>query len=99
LSRREAEVLPLLAEGYTNAEIGRELFISEETVRTHVRSLLWAMQARTRAHAVHLGHVHGLLCCGGGHPSRNGAVPQARGGARPGEQHRVVRRECRPGLR
>lgn len=49
---RETEVLQLVAEGLVNREIGDRLFLSEETVKSHVRHLLAKLQARSRAHAV-----------------------------------------------
>jgi DNA-binding NarL/FixJ family response regulator len=52
LSGRELEVLTLLSEGSSNREIGRRLFISEETVKSHVRNVLIKLDARNRAHAV-----------------------------------------------
>lgn len=52
LSLRELEVLELIAEGYSSGDIARALWISEETVRTHVRRILRRLGARTRAHAV-----------------------------------------------
>ena len=41
-----------MAEGRSNAEIGRELFVSEDTVKTHARRLFRKLCARDRAHAV-----------------------------------------------
>jgi DNA-binding CsgD family transcriptional regulator len=61
LSGREQQVLELTAEGLTNSEIGKRLFISEETVKSHLRALLAKFQARSRAQAVALGFQHGLL--------------------------------------
>ncbi|MGY1836501.1 response regulator [Blastococcus sp. SYSU DS0510] len=52
LSAREAEVLDLLAEGMTNAEIGRALFISPITVRNHVSSILAKLQVTNRQQAI-----------------------------------------------
>jgi DNA-binding NarL/FixJ family response regulator len=49
---REREVLKLLAEGLRNEEIGARLFISSETVRDHVRSLMRKLEAKTRTEAV-----------------------------------------------
>ena len=49
---REREVLRLLAEGLPNEEIGKRLFISAETVRTHVRKAMAKLHADTRTHAV-----------------------------------------------
>jgi DNA-binding CsgD family transcriptional regulator len=41
-----------VAEGYSTAEIARALWITEDTVRTHVKRALARLEARTRAHAV-----------------------------------------------
>jgi DNA-binding NarL/FixJ family response regulator len=58
---REIEVLQLISEGLVNREIGRLLFLSEETVKSHVRHLLAKLHARSRAHAVAVGFRRGLL--------------------------------------
>jgi DNA-binding NarL/FixJ family response regulator len=60
-SAREIEVLQLISEGHVNREIGTMLFLSEETVKSHVRHLLAKLQARSRAHAVAVGFRRGLL--------------------------------------
>jgi DNA-binding NarL/FixJ family response regulator len=52
LSRRESEILTLLAEGLTGEEIARRLVLSPETVRTHVRNAMEKLNARTRVQAV-----------------------------------------------
>jgi DNA-binding NarL/FixJ family response regulator len=52
LSQREREVLRLLSEGRSNEEIGKELFISPETVRTHLRKAMTKLDADTRTQAV-----------------------------------------------
>ena len=52
LTQRERDVLRLLADGNTNEEIGKELFISPETVRTHVRKAMAKLDADTRTQAV-----------------------------------------------
>ena len=52
LTQREREVLRLLADGHANEEIGRRLFISPETVRTHVRKAMAKLEADTRTQAV-----------------------------------------------
>src|SRR2546423_12307283 len=54
LSRREREILGLLANGMNGTAISRELMISSETVRTHVRNAMRKLAARTRVHAVTL---------------------------------------------
>ncbi|TFH28017.1 MAG: response regulator transcription factor [Myxococcales bacterium] len=58
---RELEVLQLVADGLVNREIGQRLFLSEETVKSHVRHLLAKLQARSRAHAVAVGYRRGLI--------------------------------------
>ena len=58
---REIEVLQLISDGLVNREIGVRLFLSEETVKSHVRHLLAKLQARSRAHAVAVGFRRGLL--------------------------------------
>lgn len=52
LTQRERDVLRLLADGMSNEEIGKELFISPETVRTHVRKAMAKLDADTRTQAV-----------------------------------------------
>jgi DNA-binding NarL/FixJ family response regulator len=52
LSRRESEILTMLAKGLTGEEIARRLVLSPETVRTHVRNAMEKLDARTRTHAV-----------------------------------------------
>jgi DNA-binding NarL/FixJ family response regulator len=52
LSTREMEVLECLAQGMTTIQIAEELFISENTVKTHVRHILEKLEASNRAEAV-----------------------------------------------
>ena len=52
LSKREMDVLKCLAKGMTSAQIASELFISENTVKTHVRHILEKLEASNRAEAV-----------------------------------------------
>jgi DNA-binding NarL/FixJ family response regulator len=54
LSRREREILGMLANGMNGTAIARDLMISSETVRTHVRNAMRKLAARTRVHAVTL---------------------------------------------
>lgn len=61
LSRREFHVMQLIAEGKSNAEIATTLFLSTETVRTHVKSILRKLPARDRTHAVTIAFRSGLL--------------------------------------
>jgi DNA-binding NarL/FixJ family response regulator len=58
---REVEVLQLVSDGLVNREIGTKLFLSEETVKSHIRHILAKLQARSRAHAVAMGFRRGLI--------------------------------------
>ncbi|HEX5968322.1 MAG TPA: response regulator transcription factor [Intrasporangium sp.] len=61
LTTRELEVYRLITRGLSNAEIGRELFISETTVKTHVTRLLQKLDVRDRAQAIVLAYQSGLF--------------------------------------
>jgi DNA-binding CsgD family transcriptional regulator len=61
VSAREYDVLLLIVEGLINREIGKRLFISEETVKTHVRRLFWKLDVRNRAHLVAQAFRRGLI--------------------------------------
>lgn len=65
LTNREWHVLEGMAQGMHNAEIGKQLFVSEDTIKTHARRLFRKLGARDRAHAVALGFAAGLLGLGG----------------------------------
>ena len=60
LTPRELDVLELVAAGYSTAEIARMLWITEDTVRTHIKRTLARLEARTRAHAVAIAFREGL---------------------------------------
>ncbi|MFC6883977.1 MULTISPECIES: response regulator transcription factor [Actinomadura] len=60
LTRREAEVLALIAQGRSNSEIAGDLFISEATVKTHINNLFAKANLRDRAQAVTYAFRHGL---------------------------------------
>jgi DNA-binding NarL/FixJ family response regulator len=61
LTEREMDVFRLITKGYSNAEIGRELFISDTTVKTHVTRLLTKLDLRDRAQAIVLAYQTGLF--------------------------------------
>ena len=65
LSRREREVLALVAEGRSNREIAEELIISENTAKYHVAQLLNKLGAGSRAEAVTRAVASGFLAPGG----------------------------------
>jgi DNA-binding NarL/FixJ family response regulator len=54
ITARQADVLTGLCEGLSNGDIGARLYITEDTVKTHVRRLLPVLGARSRCHAVAL---------------------------------------------
>ena len=61
LSEREVEVLRLIALGYTNAEIGEQLFLSVRTVESHRAHIQQKLRAHSRAELVRYALDHGLL--------------------------------------
>ncbi|WP_327356007.1 response regulator transcription factor [Streptomyces sp. NBC_01304] len=61
LTGREVDVLNAVADGMTNAEIGRRLVIAEATVKTHLLRLFAKLDAKDRTHAVVIALERGLL--------------------------------------
>ena len=65
LTEREREVLIMLIRSRSNAEIARNLFVSESTVKTHVARVFTKLGLRDRAQAVIYGYETGLVTPGG----------------------------------
>ena len=61
LSEREWDVLQELGQGKSNAEIADALFLSQETIKSHIKALLQKLKAKDRTHAVVIAFQHGWL--------------------------------------
>ena len=64
LTEREREVLALVGQGLTNAEIGQELFLSPLTAKTHVSRMMAKLLARDRVQLVVIAYETGLVQAG-----------------------------------
>ena len=60
LTRREREVFAEVIQGWTNAEIGTRLFLTETTVKTHVSAILRKLALPNRVHAVVYAYENGI---------------------------------------
>jgi DNA-binding CsgD family transcriptional regulator len=61
ITRRELEILELIAKGFSNREIAEKLFVSENTVKTHSSRLFDKLSAKRRTQAVQIGKELGLI--------------------------------------
>jgi len=61
ITRRELEILELIAKGLSNREIAEKLFVSENTIKTHSSRLFDKLNARRRTQAVQIGKEMGLI--------------------------------------
>jgi len=61
ITKRELEILELMAQGMSNREIAQRLFVSENTVKTHSTRLFDKLSARRRTQAVQIGKAMGLI--------------------------------------
>lgn len=61
ITRRELEILELIADGMSNREIAEKLFVSENTVKTHSSRLFDKLSAKRRTQAVQIGKELGLI--------------------------------------
>lgn len=61
LTRREDEILKMIVQGQSNAEIAEELFVGPATVKTHVSNILMKLEVKDRIHAVIWAYEHGYV--------------------------------------
>jgi DNA-binding NarL/FixJ family response regulator len=61
LSKREREIMDLLAQGLTGEDVAGRLFLSSETVKTHIRNAMSKLEAHTRVHAVAIALREGYI--------------------------------------
>jgi len=61
LSKRETEILLLVALGHSNLLTSRELSISEDTVKTHMKNIMLKLNAKDRTHAVTIAVRRGMI--------------------------------------
>ena len=61
LTARELDILRLVAAGHTDREIGKELYLAENTIKSYLKLILRKSEARNRTHAVYLATSGGLI--------------------------------------
>ena len=60
LTRRELEILQLVAEGHSNAQVGRMLWVTEQTVKFHLSNIYRKLDVSNRTAASRWAHEHGV---------------------------------------
>ena len=61
LSKREREIMDLLAQGLTGEQVAAQLFLSPETIKTHIRNAMNKLEANTRVHAIAIALREGFI--------------------------------------
>src|SRR6478609_3791309 len=61
LSKREREIMDLLAQGLTGEQVAAQLFLSPETIKTHIRNAMQKLEANTRVHAIAIALREGFI--------------------------------------
>jgi len=61
LSKREREIMDLLAQGLTGEQVAEKLFLSPETIKTHIRNAMAKLEANTRVHAIAIALREGFI--------------------------------------
>jgi DNA-binding NarL/FixJ family response regulator len=61
LSKREREIMDLLAQGLTGEQVAERLFLSPETIKTHIRNAMNKLEANTRVHAIAIALREGFI--------------------------------------
>jgi DNA-binding NarL/FixJ family response regulator len=61
LSKREREIMDLLAQGLTGEQVAAQLFLSPETIKTHIRNAMNKLEAHTRVHAIAIALREGFI--------------------------------------
>jgi DNA-binding NarL/FixJ family response regulator len=61
LSKREREIMDLLAQGLTGEQVAEHLFLSPETIKTHIRNAMNKLEANTRVHAIAIALREGFI--------------------------------------
>jgi DNA-binding NarL/FixJ family response regulator len=70
LSKREREIMDLLAQGMTGEQVAEHLFLSPETIKTHIRNAMSKLEANTRVHAIAIALRDGFISPPTGTPGR-----------------------------